>query len=200
MTQGAWQQNGGNEAASAVFHLVQELIDRYRINRPVMPIVVAQAEDPGAGPGIDERVREIAHLVYRANEPRRVPVRLLESRGTSPYESALGMVRTLAERPWETRERSQYKPFTFPRSRLLGAIEQATAQVVARPGGGAPADRGSTSWRSWARCAGGPPGPGRTTGPARCARRSAPRPSWVPSSSRCSAYCSARSAGPPHCC
>ncbi|WEH41866.1 hypothetical protein [Streptomyces sp. AM 2-1-1] len=142
MTRGAWQQNGGNEAASAVFHLVQELIDRYRINRPVMPIVVAQAEDPGAGPGIDERVREIAHLVHRANEPRRVPVRLLESRGTSPYESALGMVRTLAERPWETRERSQYKPFTFPRSRLLGAIEQATAQVVARPGGGAPADRG----------------------------------------------------------
>ncbi|WP_327175771.1 hypothetical protein OG599_10845 [Streptomyces sp. NBC_01335] len=142
MPQGDWQESGGNEASSAVFHLVQELVDRYRINRPVMPIVVAQADDSGAPPEIDDRVREIAHLVYRANEPRRVPVRLLESRGTSPYASALDMVRRLGERPWETRERSQYKPFAFPRSRLLGAIEQATAQVLAQPGGTTRADRG----------------------------------------------------------
>ncbi|MCX5396957.1 hypothetical protein [Streptomyces sp. NBC_00102] len=138
----AWERNGGNEAAAAVFHLVQELIDRYRINRPVMPIVVAQADDPAAGPDVDDRVHEIAHLVDQANEPRRVPVRLLESVGTSPYESALDMVRRLGERPWETRERSQYKPFSFPRSRLLGAIEEATARVLAQPGGASPADRG----------------------------------------------------------
>ncbi|MFD6422236.1 hypothetical protein [Streptomyces sp. NPDC060198] len=142
MARGDWQESGGNEAASAVFHLVQTLIDRYRINRPVMPIVVAQADDIGAAPDIDDRVREIAHLVYRANEPRRVPVRLLEPRGASAYESALDMVRGLAEHPWETREGSQYKPFAFPRSRLLGAIEQATAQVLAQPGGSTATVRG----------------------------------------------------------
>ncbi|MFE2018265.1 hypothetical protein ACFW9O_09505 [Streptomyces sp. NPDC059499] len=132
MAREVWRDSAENEAASAVFHLMQQLIDQYRVNRPVMPLVVAQAEDAAAGPDIDGRVAQIVHQVHRANQLRRVPVKLLDSHGSTPYEAALSMVRALTERPWEARGTSQYKPFTFPRSRLLDAIEQATATVVAQ--------------------------------------------------------------------
>ncbi|MER5553035.1 ABC transporter substrate-binding protein [Streptomyces sp. NPDC002793] len=156
MTREVWRDSADNEAASAVFHLMQELIDQYRVNRPVMPLVVAQAKDAAAGPEIDDRVERIVHQVHRANQRRRVPVKLLDGNGTTPYEAALSMVRTLTERPWETRDTSQYKPFTFPRSRLLAAIEQATETVVAQPGAGSPRERderileqlGSLRWRA----------------------------------------------------
>ncbi|MFJ8763933.1 type 1 periplasmic-binding domain-containing protein [Streptomyces clavifer] len=156
MTREVWRDSAENEAASAVFHLIQELIDQYRVNRPVMPLVVAQAADAGAGGDIDGRVRQIVLQVHRANQLRRVPVKLLDAHGDTAYEAALSMVRTLAERPWETRGTSQYKPFVFPRSRLLSAIEQATATVVDQPGGGSPAERderileqlGSLRWRA----------------------------------------------------
>ncbi|MFD4027858.1 ABC transporter substrate-binding protein [Streptomyces sp. NPDC058576] len=130
MAREVWRDSADNEAASAVFHLMQQLIDRYRVNRPVMPLVVVQAADAGAGPEIDARVEQLVHQVHRANELRRVPVRLLDGAGATPYEAALDMVRTLSEKAWETRENTQYKNFAFPRSRLLGAIEQATATVV----------------------------------------------------------------------
>ncbi|MFG2922131.1 ABC transporter substrate-binding protein [Streptomyces sp. NPDC048305] len=133
MARNNWRESAENEAASAVFHLMQQLIDQYRDNRPVMPLVVAQAEDPDAAPEIDHRVEQIVHQVHRANLGRRVPVKLVQGRGDSPYEAALSTVRVLSERPWETRGSSQYKPFAFPRSRLLAAIEQATAAVVAEP-------------------------------------------------------------------
>ena len=156
MTREVWRDSADNEAASAVFHLMQELIDQYRVNRPVMPLVVAQAEDAAAGPEIDLRVERIVHQVHRANQLRRVPVKLLDGYGATPYEAALSMVRTLTERPWETRGTSQYKPFTFPRSRLLAAIEQATATVVTQPERGSPRERderileqlGSLRWRA----------------------------------------------------
>ncbi|WP_329205577.1 ABC transporter substrate-binding protein [Streptomyces sp. NBC_01696] len=156
MTREVWRDSATNEAASAVFHLMQELIDQYRVNRPVMPLVVAQAEDASAGPEIDDRVEQIVHQVHRANRLRRVPVKLLDGQGASPYDAALSMVRTLTERPWETRRTSQYKPFTFPRSRLLAAIEQATAAVVAQPDRGSARERderileqlGSLRWRA----------------------------------------------------
>ncbi|WP_299527339.1 hypothetical protein [uncultured Streptomyces sp.] len=124
-----WRESADNEAASAVFHLVQRLIDRYGTDRPVMPLVVVQAAESDADGDIDARVARIVHQVHRANRPRRVPVRLLGGGGSSPYQAALDMVRALAEEPWESRGESQYKPLTFPRSRLLGAIEQATAVV-----------------------------------------------------------------------
>ncbi|MGW8485300.1 ABC transporter substrate-binding protein [Streptomyces sp. NPDC055886] len=135
MVREVWRESADNEAASAVFHLMQQLIDRYRVNRPVMPLVVAQAADAAAGPEIDARVEQLVHQVHRANELRRVPVRLLDGAGATPYEAALDMVRTLSEKPWETRENTQYKNFDFPRSRLLGAIEQATATVVEQSDG-----------------------------------------------------------------
>ncbi|WP_432024648.1 ABC transporter substrate-binding protein [Streptomyces parvus] len=141
MAREVWQESADNEAASAVFHLMQQLIDRYRVNRPVMPLVVAQAADAGAGPEIDARVERVVHQVHQANELRRVPVRLLDGAGATPYEAALAMVRTLSEKPWETRENTQYKNFSFPRSRLLGAIEQATATVVEQSDGNPVADR-----------------------------------------------------------
>ncbi|MBD2831866.1 ABC transporter substrate-binding protein [[Kitasatospora] papulosa] len=155
MTREVWRDSAENEAASAVFHLMQQLIDQYRVNRPVMPLVVAQAEDASAGPGADARVEQIVRQVHRANQLRRVPVKLLEGGGDTPYEAALSMVRALTERPWETRGTSQYKPFVFPRSRLLAAIEQATAAVVAQPGPGSAREReerileqlGSLRWR-----------------------------------------------------
>ncbi|MFJ8884011.1 ABC transporter substrate-binding protein [Streptomyces sp. NPDC102402] len=163
MTREVWRDSAENEAASAVFHLMQELIDQYRVNRPVMPLVVTQAEDASAGPEIDSRVEQIVHQVHRANQLRRVPVKLLDGGGGTPYDAALSMVRTLTERPWETRGTSQYKPFAFPRSRLLAAIEQATDAVVAQPDRGSSRDRderileqlGSLRWRASR--------PGRTT-------------------------------------
>ncbi|MFF9690299.1 ABC transporter substrate-binding protein [Streptomyces sp. NPDC014623] len=156
MTREVWRDSAENEAASAVFHLMQQLIDRYRVNRPVMPLVVAQAQDASAGPEIDVRVERIVHQVHRANQLRRVPVKLLDGTGDTPYEAALSMVRTLTERPWEARGTSQYKPFAFPRSRLLAAIEQATATVVAQPERSFDRDRderileqlGSLRWRA----------------------------------------------------
>lgn len=135
MRQGNWRGGAGNEAALAVFRLMQQLIDRYRRNRPVMPLVVIKAEDAGAGREIDEQVEAIVRLVHKANERRGVPVQRLEGGGATPYEAALGMVRTLAEKPWESPGATQYKPLAFPRSRLLGAIEQATATVVGQSGG-----------------------------------------------------------------
>ncbi|NEE18490.1 hypothetical protein G3M58_69980, partial [Streptomyces sp. SID7499] len=104
MAREVWRDSADNEAASAVFHLMQQLIDRYRVNRPVMPLVVVQAADAGAAPEIDARVEQLVHQVHRANELRRVPVRLLDGEGANPYEAALAMVRTLSEKPWETRE------------------------------------------------------------------------------------------------
>ncbi|GGY84071.1 hypothetical protein CP967_23485 [Streptomyces nitrosporeus] len=132
MAREVWRDSAENEAASAVFHLVQELIDQYRVNRPVMPLVVAQAADAGAGADIDGRVEQIVHLVHRANRLRRVPVKMPHGSGGTPYEAALSLVRELTREPWETRGSSQYKPFSFPRSRLLDAIEQAASAL---PGG-----------------------------------------------------------------
>ncbi|MEU8504936.1 hypothetical protein AB0C40_09440 [Streptomyces brevispora] len=142
MAREVWQDSADNEAASAVFHFVQQLIDRYRDNRPVMPLVVLQAADADVPSAVDAKVEQIVRQIHRANQLRRVPLKLLDGRGGTPYEAALDMVRTLTDKPWETRGGSQYKPFSFPRSRLLGAIEQATAAVVREPDrGGSPDDR-----------------------------------------------------------
>ncbi|MFJ4967841.1 hypothetical protein [Streptomyces sp. NPDC088755] len=135
MGQGDWRGGAGSEAALAVFRLTQQLIDGYRKNRPVMPLVVIKAEDAGAGHETDRQVEAIVKLVHRANERRGVPVQRLRGGGSTPYEAALDMVRTLAERPWEPPGTAQYKPLAFPRSRLLGAIEQATATVVGQSDG-----------------------------------------------------------------
>lgn len=196
MVREVWRDSADNEAASAVFHLMQQLIDRYRVNRPVMPLVVVQAADAGAGPEIDARVEQLVHQVHRANELRRVPVRLLDGEGATPYEAALAMVRTLSEKPWETRENTQYKNFSFPRSRLLGAIEQATATVVEQSDGNTSEIReerileqlSRLRWRSGRSRAGAPGGP-------RCGSRCGPRRSSARSSSPCSACCSGRSTG-----
>ncbi|MFJ1894980.1 hypothetical protein [Streptomyces sp. NPDC088115] len=142
MAREVWRDSADNEAASAVFHFVQQLIDRYRDNRPVMPLVVLQAADADVPSAVDARVEQIVRQIHHANQLRRVPLKLLDGRGETPYEAALDMVRTLTEKPWETRSSSQFKPFAFPRSRLLGAIEQATAAVVREPDrGGSPAER-----------------------------------------------------------
>lgn len=45
MAREVWRDSADNEAASAVFHFVQQLIDRFSDNRPVMPLVVLQAAD-----------------------------------------------------------------------------------------------------------------------------------------------------------
>ncbi|MEV5602031.1 hypothetical protein AB0L33_11385 [Streptomyces sp. NPDC052299] len=141
MAREVWRDTAENEAASAVFHFVQQLIDGYRDNRPVMPLVVLQAADADVPADVDARVEQIVRQVHRANLPRRVPLRLLDGRGDTPYDAALDMVRTLTEKPWETRGGSQYKPFAFPRSRLLGAIEQATEAVLRDPEPGCTRDR-----------------------------------------------------------
>ncbi|WP_411078984.1 ABC transporter substrate-binding protein [Streptomyces sp. cmx-18-6] len=129
----SWHEDADNEAASNVFDLMRQLIGEYRKNRPVMPLVVIKAEDTSDEFDVDGRVEDIVRLLYRANaDPtRRVPVQLLAGHGTAPYTAALDMVRKLSAKSWGS---TQYKPFAFPRSRLLGAIEQATATVLDQSG------------------------------------------------------------------
>ncbi|MGW7596024.1 hypothetical protein, partial [Streptomyces rubiginosohelvolus] len=59
MAREVWRDTAENEAASAVFHFVQQLIDRYRDNRPLLPLVVLQAADADVPAAVDARVEQI---------------------------------------------------------------------------------------------------------------------------------------------
>ncbi|MGV9254153.1 hypothetical protein [Streptomyces sp. NPDC003697] len=130
MPREVWSGSAGIEAADSVFELMRRLIDRFRDNPPVTPLVVLQAtEEDGTG-SLDRRVAQVVEFVRQGHQPRGLIAKRLEGGGgPDAYSSAIDMVRQLCEHRWDNQSQSQYKPFTFPRSRLLRAIEQAAPEV-----------------------------------------------------------------------
>lgn len=126
-----WRGTVEVEAAESVFDLLERLIDDYPRNGPLLPLVVLQAAESDRPGVLERRVREIVHFVQKAQQPRGLLSKLLEDsdHGEGPYAGAVARVRELSEHPWENQTRSQYRPFTFPRSRLLSAIEQAASEA-----------------------------------------------------------------------
>lgn len=126
----AWSGSAGIEAADAVFELMRRLIDNFRDNPPVTPLVVLQADAEDDTGTLDRRVAQVVEFVRQAHQPRGLIAKRLDGGGgVDAYSSAIDMVRQLCEHPWDNQSQSQYKPFAFPRSRLLRAIEQAAPEV-----------------------------------------------------------------------
>ncbi|MFD7992098.1 ABC transporter substrate-binding protein [Streptomyces mexicanus] len=132
MRRQVWTGSAGLEAADAVFELMRRLIDDFRSGPPVTPLVVLQAEEEDPTGLLDRRVEKVVEFVHQSQLPRGLLGKRLEGGGgPDAYSSAIDMVRQLCEHSWDNQRQSQYKPFTFPRSRLLRAIEQAAPEVGA---------------------------------------------------------------------
>ena len=149
----AWRGNARNGLAREVFELCQQRIEDFRRSRPPMPLVVLHAEGPvpdGTAPGEpDAAVRELVNLIHEAQAQRGMLVLRLSGAEPAPpdgdgpvpdadeteYARAVEMLKALSQRPWANQKRSQYRGFSFPRSRLVLAIEQATDAVIP-PGSG----------------------------------------------------------------
>ncbi|MFI6007546.1 ABC transporter substrate-binding protein [Streptomyces sp. NPDC051243] len=130
MAREAWSGSAGIEAADAVFELMRRLIDNFRDNPPVTPLVVLQATEEDPTGTLDRRAAQVVEFVRQGHQPRGLIAKRLDGGGgVDAYSSAIDMVRQLCEHPWDNQSQSQYKPFTFPRSRLLRAIEQAAPEV-----------------------------------------------------------------------
>ncbi|WP_369174863.1 hypothetical protein AB5J49_46265 [Streptomyces sp. R28] len=130
MAREAWSGSAGIEAADAVFELMRRLIDNFRDNPPVTPLVVLQAGEEDDTGTLDRRVAQVVEFVRQGHQPRGlIATRLDGGGGADAYSSAIDMVRQMSEHPWDNQNQSQYKPFGFPRSRLLRAIEQAAPEV-----------------------------------------------------------------------
>jgi hypothetical protein len=96
----------------------------------VTPLVVLQADTEDDTGTLDRRVAQVVEFVRQAHQPRGLIAKRLDGGGgVDAYSSAIDMVRQLCEHPWDNQSQSQYKPFAFPRSRLLRAIEQAAPEV-----------------------------------------------------------------------
>lgn len=127
-----WTGSAGVEAADAVFALMRRLIDGFRANPPVTPLVVLQATEEDETGTLDRRVAQVVEFVRQSQQPRGLIAKRLDGGGgPDAYSSAVDMVRQLCEHSWDNARQSQYKPFGFPRSRLLRAIEQAAPEVGA---------------------------------------------------------------------
>ncbi|MET8248666.1 hypothetical protein ABZV31_32300 [Streptomyces sp. NPDC005202] len=130
MPREVWNGSAGIEAADAVFELMRRLIDNFRDNTPVTPLVVLQATEEDQTGALDRRVAQVVEFVRQGHQPRGLIAKRLDGGGgPDAYSSAIDMVRQLCEHSWDNQNQSQYKPFTFPRSRLLRAIEQAAPEV-----------------------------------------------------------------------
>jgi hypothetical protein len=142
-----WPMDGPRQrhwpAADDVLRLCRELTARFRRRAP-MPIVVLQAMRPEEDPGpptaaqvhrVDRLVEDL-HQIYRAGrllcEMPSVPD---DSHSVLPhpmgkkigeYHDALALVRVLStSASWDNARRSQYRRYSFSRSRLLAEIEAA---------------------------------------------------------------------------
>lgn len=130
MPKEVWWGRAEIEAADPVFDLLRRLIDNHRDNGPLMPLVALQPDEEDESGYLDERTTQIVDFVHQAHRHRKLMAKRLEGGGgEDAYESAIAMLRELSEHSWENQKDSQYKPFAFPRSRLLRAIEQAAPEV-----------------------------------------------------------------------
>jgi hypothetical protein len=143
--------------ADEVHNLCNELIGYFMHGPVLMPVVVLQAEQPPGSedqpPELDQAedpaaklVDNLHHLYKRArvrcrrfpNKPGRayalpIPESALPGLpGTlGEYDQALTLTRALsAPVGWDNADRSPYRPYSFPRSALLSAVEEAVAESV----------------------------------------------------------------------
>jgi hypothetical protein len=142
--------------------LCEGLIRRFREDRAPMPVVVLNATPPETAPGSSQppvpvpvrayqvgQVSGIVEVLYRIYQKGGLPCKGLPPDQFSAasafprpagdlgkYEDALAMVRTLSTAPaWDHYDESYDRPYTFPRSQMLAAIEEA---VVNSADGGRP--------------------------------------------------------------
>jgi hypothetical protein len=143
--------------ADEVHNLCNELIRHFMRGPVLMPIVVLQAErppdssrlPPESGQAQDPVANLVdnLHHIYKSgrvrcrrfpNKPgRRYAPPLPESSLPSPagtlgeYDQTLTLVRALSTPiGWDNADRSPYRPYSFPRSALLSAVEDAVAGCV----------------------------------------------------------------------
>jgi hypothetical protein len=162
-----WRQNH-LATADEVLNLCNELTEHFTHGPVLMPIVVLQAEQPPETPGQPPvsgpaelagdpvaTLVDYLHDIYKRgrvrcrrfpNQPGRryapsVPQsplpRLVETLGE--YDDALTLARALATPTgWDNAGRSPYRSYSFPRSALLSAIEEAVVESTSA-GGNTPA-------------------------------------------------------------
>ena len=124
--------------ADDVLSLCNELIGQFAHGPVLMPIVVLEGED-----AVNRLVEKLHSIYKRARVRCRRYPNALEKKYAPPvpesplpglgptlaeYGEALTLVRALAmPAGWDNADRSPYRPFSFPRSALLSAIEEAVA-------------------------------------------------------------------------
>jgi hypothetical protein len=144
------------------FDLCEGLSRRFRQDRAPMPVVVLHATPPETAPGSPQPPAPVLVSAYQVSQVSGIVEVLhgiyqkggLPCKGLPPdefsaasvfprpagdlgkYEDALAMVRTLSTTgAWDHYDESHYRPYTFPRSQMLAAIEEAVANP---PDGGRP--------------------------------------------------------------
>jgi hypothetical protein len=156
-----WQRHGWRQTSAAnwALHLYRDIFERFRAQPTPMPIVVLQPDKPALDPEVKEVV-EILHIIYVEGGllcRELIPEEIANSRETAPvpqlpdwqddkkldelrrYDRALAIVASLTADDWDNRRTSQYRPYKFPRSRLLRAIEQQYAAAREQGSGSPPA-------------------------------------------------------------
>jgi hypothetical protein len=176
-----WLRTGLQEqhfpGTDEAFSLCEELTGRFKKDHGPMPVVVMHVTPPETAPGssllpdpvlVSARqvgqvsgIVEILHRIYGHGGMlcKRLPDRFgaasafpRPAADLGRYEDALAMVHALStSRGWENYRRSQYRPYSFPRSQLLAAIEEAV--IENSPDGGRPdydhvlSSLGTPRWR-----------------------------------------------------
>jgi hypothetical protein len=164
---------GHPATADEVLTMCNGLAERFAHGPVLMPIVllqVASARDkPGSSPApepeesTEEAAFQLVDELHSRYKDRRLLCRRFPNKpdqryaplvpesplpgltGTlGEYDEALALVRTLATpQAWDNVGRSRYRRYSFPRSALLSAIEQAVAQSVSASGS-TPAESGNS--------------------------------------------------------
>jgi hypothetical protein len=156
-----WQRHDWRQTSAAnwTLHLYRDIFERFRAQPTPMPIVVLQPDKPALDPGVKNVVQTL-HIIYVEGGllcRELLPEEIANSRETAPvpqlpdwqgdkkldelrrYDRALALVASLTADDWDNRRTSQYRPYKFPRSRLLNAIEQQYAAARGQGAGGPPA-------------------------------------------------------------
>ncbi|MER6910580.1 ABC transporter substrate-binding protein [Streptomyces sp. NPDC000594] len=106
---------------------LEVLVRDFRSSRPPMPVVVLHAEDSAD----EDRVVSLVGELYAGHDAHgsRSAVAPLEREGPTEVRRAAGLVRDLGDPGrWDGR-RSLYRRYSFPRLRLVRAIEDAVGEL-----------------------------------------------------------------------
>ncbi len=132
-----WSGYAPNSATDRVLGLCAELIDRHTLRSP-MPLVVLRAARehpaPGESEGVaDEAVEDAVKFIHRAHRPRGLLCRVIgpgsrpSDAGDDAYARTAAVLADLTSQAWENDKLPRARPYAFPRSRLLAAIEEAVS-------------------------------------------------------------------------